>query len=316
MAATHSANPGGAGNTAPSIDPSRFESGYLRANGLRFHAVSCGPRDGTKVLLLHGFPEFWYSWRHQLIALADAGYRAIAPDLRGYNLSDKPEGVMNYDVPVLLDDVVGLVQALGEERVHVVGHDWGGAIAWSLAASAQHRQVVRSLTVMNAPHPIAFLQHMTLRQLRRSWYMLLFQLPRIPEAALSRDGYANLRRMLAGSSNRGTFSPLDLDRYVEALAQPGALTAAVNYYRAILRQNPFVALRRLSPIPAEIPVLLLWGERDTALGKELTYNLHDLVSNLRIQYLSEAGHWLAQEQPALVNRALLAFLADPTTAAR
>jgi hypothetical protein len=108
MAATHSANPGGAGNTAPSIDPSRFESGYLRANGLRFHAVSCGPRDGTKVLLLHGFPEFWYSWRHQLIALADAGYRAIAPDLRGYNLSDKPQGVMNYDVPILLEDIVGL----------------------------------------------------------------------------------------------------------------------------------------------------------------------------------------------------------------
>lgn len=302
--------------TMPALDAARFESSYLRANGLRFHTVSSGPRDGQKVLLLHGFPEFWYSWRYQLIALADAGYRAIAPDLRGYNFSDKPEGVLSYDVPVLLDDVAGLVQSLGEERVHVVGHDWGGAIAWSLAASARHRHVVRSLTVMNAPHPTAFLKNMTLQQLRRSWYMLIFQLPRLPETVLSRSGFSLLRRMLVAGAARGTFSTLDLDRYCEAIAQPGALTSAVNYYRAILRQNPFAALRRLSPIPAELPVLLLWGERDTALGKELSYNLQDLVENLRIEYLPTAGHWLAQEQPVAVNRALLAFLADLQIATR
>lgn len=297
--------------SSPPVDAARFETSHLSANGLRFHVVSCGPRDGKKVLLLHGFPEFWYSWRHQLIALADAGYRAIAPDLRGYNLSDKPEGVASYDMLVLLDDVVALVGALGEQSVDLVGHDWGGAIAWSAAASAAHRHVVRRLAILNAPHPTAFLKHMTLSQLRRSWYMLLFQLPRLPERLLSRDGFAALRRMLSRSTAPGTFSPLDLDRYAEALAQPGALTASINYYRGILRRNPFAALQQLSPIPPELPVLLLWGERDPALGKELTYNLQDLVANLRIEYLPEAGHWPAQEQPTEVNRALLAFLGQP-----
>lgn len=294
----------------PENDTGRFESTYLQANGLRLHCVSCGPADGEPVLLLHGFPEFWYSWRHQLTALAAAGYRAIAPDLRGYNLSDKPAGVMSYDMLKLLDDVVALVGALGQEHVHLVGHDWGGAIAWSVAASAQHRQVVRRLAILNAPHPVAFLRHMTLAQLRRSWYMLLFQLPGLPERALARAGFALLRRMLVGGARRGTFSPLDLDRYAEALAQPGALTASINYYRAILRQNPFERLQRLSAIPATLPVLVLWGERDTALGRELTYNLQDLVANLRIEYLAEAGHWPAQEQPEAVNRALLTFLAE------
>ncbi|MBL9007406.1 MAG: alpha/beta fold hydrolase [Myxococcales bacterium] len=294
--------------TSTAFDDTTFESSFVSANGLRFHVVMSGPKDGKPVLLLHGFPEFWYSWRHQLRALAQAGYRAIAPDLRGYNLSDKPQGIENYRTRVLMEDVVALVAALGYSAVDLVGHDWGGAIAWAVAASAEHRHVVHRLTVVNAPHPAAFVRRMSLSQLRRSWYMLFFQLPFLPEKLISKDGFATLRRMLAGSAERGAFSQLDLDRFVEAMAQPGALTCAVNYYRAMLRQNLVAELRRLSTIPASLPVLLVWGERDPALGKELTYNLHTLVDNLRIEYVPDAGHWVQQERPDVVNRALLSFL--------
>lgn len=290
------------------LDDPTFESSFVSANGLRFHVVASGPKDGRPVLLLHGFPEFWYSWRHQLRALAQAGYRAIAPDLRGYNLSDKPQGIESYRTRVLMDDVVALVAALGYPAVDLVGHDWGGAITWAVAASAEHRHIVRSMAVLNAPHPAAFLRRMSLSQLRRSWYMLFFQLPLLPEKLISKNGFATLRRMLAGSAERGAFSQLDLDRFVEAMAQPGALTCAVNYYRAMLRQNLVAELRRLSTIPASLPVLLVWGERDPALGKELTYNLHTLVDNLRIEYVPDAGHWVQQERPDVVNRALLSFL--------
>jgi pimeloyl-ACP methyl ester carboxylesterase len=291
------------------LDPA-FESSFVQASGLRFHVVACGPKDGPPVLLLHGFPEFWYSWRHQLRALSQAGYRVFAPDLRGYNLSDKPQGVASYRTRILMDDVVALVGALGYSAVDLVAHDWGGAIAWSVAASAEHRHVVQRLAILNAPHPLLFLRRLSLAQLRRSWYMLFFQLPSLPEHLLSKDGFVNLRRMLAKSAERGTFSKDDLDRYVEAMSQPGALTCAINYYRAMLRQNLGAELRRLSTIPASLPVLLVWGERDTALGKELTYDLHPLVDNLRIEYIHDAGHWVQQERPEAVSRALLAFLSE------
>jgi len=295
---------------AAPIDGAEFESSFVQANGLRFHVVSSGPKTGKPVLLLHGFPEFWYSWRHQLRALAQAGYRAIAPDLRGYNLSDKPSGVANYQTRILMSDVVALVAALGYTTVDLVGHDWGGAIAWAVAASSEHRQVIRSLAILNAPHPAAFVRRMSLSQLRRSWYMLFFQIPSLPEHLIRKDGFALLRRMLSRSAQPGTFSAPDLDRFVEAMSQPGALTCAMNYYRAMLRQNLVAELRRLSTIPASLPVLLVWGERDVALGKELTYDLHKFVDNLRIEYVPDAGHWVQQESPETVNRALLQFLAE------
>lgn len=299
-------------STTSSFDAgdAEFESSFVHANGLRFHVVRSGPKGGKPVLFLHGFPEFWYSWRHQLRALSRAGYHAIAPDLRGYNLSDKPSGVASYQTRLLMSDVVALVDALGYQAVDLVGHDWGGAIAWAVAASAEHRQVVRRLAVLNAPHPAAFLRRMSLAQLRRSWYMLFFQLPALPEHVLSKDGFAALRRMLSRSAQPGTFSDQDLDRFVEAMAQPSALSSAVNYYRAMLRQNLVAELGRLSTIPASLPVLLLWGERDPALGKELTYNLHTFVDNLRIEYIPDAGHWVQQERADAVNRALLTFLRD------
>lgn len=296
--------------------PPSFQSQHVVANGLRFHVVAGGPSDGPPVLFLHGFPEFWYSWRHQMIALASAGYRVFAPDLRGYGSSDKPAGVAAYTMDALLSDVVGLVDALGCGPVTLVGHDWGGTIAWTTAASPSHRHVVRRLAVMNAPHPAAFLRNLTAAQLRRSWYMLFFQLPALPERALSRDDYRNLRRTLTRAAVRpDTFTATDLDFYVAAMSQPGALSSALNYYRGLLRINPVAALGRLRPIPTDLPALLVWGERDLALGVELTHNLGRYAENLRIEYIADAGHWVQQEAPDAVNRALLSFLPATSRAA-
>jgi len=286
-----------------------YPSRYIDANGLRFHYVENGPADGPPVLMLHGFPEFWYSFRYQLGALGQAGFRAIAVDMRGYNLSDKPNGVANYVMDKLLADVVDLVHALGYERVTLVGHDWGGVIAWNTAASPAHNQVVERLIVLNAPHPIGFFKNLSLAQLRRSWYMFMFQLPMLPEHLISKDCFAPLRHALSGSARvPGSFSEHDLDRYVEAMARPGALTAALNYYRGLAHNNPFTAHKRLVPI--HVPTLLIWGEQDHVLGKELTYNLSSWVTNLRIEYLPDSGHFVQQEQPEQVNRLMLDFLKE------
>jgi pimeloyl-ACP methyl ester carboxylesterase len=289
-----------------------YPSRYITANGLRFHYVENGPEAGPPVLLLHGFPEFWYSYRYQLAALGQAGFRAIAPDLRGYNLSDKPNGVENYIMDRLMDDVVELGHAFGYERLTLVGHDWGGAIAWATASSPAHKKLVERLVILNAPHPAAFLNRLTLKQLRRSWYMLLFQLPMIPEHMLSKNSFEALRHALRGTAYvPGTFTDADLDEYVNAMARPGALTSALNYYRGMARVNPLSIPKRFTPV--EAPTLLIWGERDTALGKELTYNLSEWVPNLRIEYLPDSAHWVQQEQPEQVNRLLLDFLPKPAS---
>jgi pimeloyl-ACP methyl ester carboxylesterase len=290
-----------------------FPSRFVTANGLRFHYVESGPADGPPVLLLHGFPSFWYSYRYQLSALGQAGFRAIAPDLRGYNLSDKPIGVDNYLPEKLTDDVTALVHALGYQKVSLVGHDWGGIIAWATASSPTHQQVIERLIILNSPHPAAFMHSLSLRQLRKSWYLFLFQLPIIPEHLLSRNSFAVLRRLLASSAYvPGTFHDADLDRYIEAMARPGVLTSAINYYRGLTRQNPLAAIKKLVPVAS--PTLLIWGERDVVLGKDLTYGLSRWVPDLRIEYLPDSGHFVHEEQPEQVSRLMLDFLKPPRRA--
>jgi pimeloyl-ACP methyl ester carboxylesterase len=284
-----------------------YPSRYVTANGLRFHYVENGPQDGPPVLLLHGFPEFWYSFRYQLGALGQAGFRVFAPDLRGYNHSDKPLGVTSYSADKLLDDVLALTHAFGYKKLTLLGHDWGGVLAWATASSPAHQHIVERLIVLNAPHPAAFLHRLSPQQVRRSWYILFFQLPLIPEYVLSKKGYTNLRRRLKGSAHvPGTFTEADLDRFIEALDRPGALTAALNYYRAMRLPTSRNLLKGLVPVAAK--TLLIWGERDQALGKELTYNLTRWAPNLRIEYLPDSSHWVQQEQPEQVNRLLLEFL--------
>jgi epoxide hydrolase 4 len=291
--------------TLPGPEPCVVSHRFARVNGVRLHYVEAG--SGPLVVLLHGCPEFWYSWRHQLPALAAAGFRALAPDLRGYNESEKPGRIADYHLERLADDVAGLIAHAGERDVVVAGHDWGGGIAWYLPL--RHPRLVRRLIVLNAPHPAAFLRELrTPGQLARSWYMFFFQLPGLPEWALRARDFASLERTLRTEPVRpGTFTEDDIRRYKAALARPGALTAAVNYYRAA-----FLRLGRLrrQVRPIAVPALLIWGERDPYLGPRLIEGLEPWVPNLRLVRLRDASHWVQNDAPVEVNRLILEFLND------
>ena len=273
-------------------------------NGVRLHYVEAG--DGPLVVLLHGFPEFWYSWRYQIPALAAAGFHAIAPDMRGYNESDKPAGIHNYRVSILADDIAGLIRYAGAQRAAVVGHDWGGAVAWYMPI--RHPQVVEKLIVLNAPHPHAFARELkTLAQLRKSWYIFFFRLPWLPEASIRAFNYAAIDRALRRDPVRpGAFSPADIQRYKQALAQPGALTAAINYYRALFRRGPRRTTRGASQIDA--PALLIWGEQDRYLGLRLTEGLEQWMPHIQVARIPNASHWVQVDAPQRVNELLIGFL--------
>lgn len=275
--------------------------GRRDVGGVSLHVVEAGPADGAPVLLLHGFPEFWWGWRHQIGALAGAGRRVIVPDQRGYGLSDKPDGIGAYRTDRLAADVVGLADALGLGRFALVGHDWGGVVAWTAAALNPGR--VDRLCVMNAPHPDNWgpyaLRHPS--QALRSFYVGVFQLPRLPEAMLGGANFRALRRSLVESSRPGTFTPEDLDRYAEAWGRPGALTAMLNWYRA-LRFRPARALPRVEP-----ETLVLWGVQDRFLERGLAAEAAALCRSARIREL-RATHWVQAEEAEAVNAALVAFL--------
>ncbi len=278
------------------------QHGFLQTNGLHLHYVRQG--QGPLMLFLHGFPEFWYSWRHQLDHFA-AQYTCVALDLRGYNDSDKPPGVDAYRLDVLVEDVRGAIVALGYDRAVLVGHDWGGAIAWAFAYA--HPELLQSLTVMNIPHPAKFaegLRHP--QQLLRSWYIGAFQLPLLPELLLQAGDYWAIEQMLRGMAiDQSTFSDADLQAYKTAAAKPGALTAMVNYYRALSFSSP-----QWQPWGIlEVPTLLIWGEADVALGKELSVGTEDYVRHLRLRYIPQCSHWVQQERPHQVNALMDEFLA-------
>ena len=260
---------------------------------------------GPLVVLLHGFPEFWYSWRHQLPALAQAGFHALAPDLRGYNESEKPAGVRNYRLGLLTSDVAGLIRQMGSRQAVVVGHDWGGFIAWQFALA--HPELLDRLIILNAPHPAAFrreLRHPA--QWLRSAYVLFFQLPWLPEQLLAAADYALVGRILLRQPvYPGAFSLQDIERYKEALARPGALTAALNYYRALLRYSGEI---HRNPSPIRVPTLLVWGEQDPYLGVGLTEGLNRWVPNLQVVRLADASHWVQNDVPEQVNERMLDFL--------
>jgi pimeloyl-ACP methyl ester carboxylesterase len=274
----------------------------LDIGGLLLHVVQAGPADGRPVILLHGFPDFWIGWRHQIEALASAGFRVIAPDQRGYNLSDKPSGTREYTVEKLVDDVKRLADTLRLERFHLVGHDWGGIVAWSSAAILTQR--LDKLVILNAPHPDALLPY-ALRapsQFLRSSYAAFFQLPWLPETVLSANRFAALVRVLTGSSRPGAFTPEDIAEYREAWAKSGALTAMLNWYRAVpYRQN---LKQRITA-----PTLVLWGMRDSFLESGLAERSLSFCRDGRLQTFANATHWLQREEAAAVNSALLTFLA-------
>ncbi|MEL7503423.1 MAG: alpha/beta hydrolase [Cyanobacteria bacterium J06554_6] len=275
---------------------------YLETNGVRLHYVTQG--SGPLMLFLHGFPEFWYSWRHQIRAFAQ-DYTVVALDLRGYNDSEKPKDMAAYAMSALVEDVAGTIRALGDGRCILVGHDWGGAIAWSVAYA--HPEMLSRLIVMNLPHPAKFAEGLrTPQQLLRSWYIGLFQLPLLPELLLQAGDYAAIRAAFrAQAVNPNAFTDADLDAYAAAAAKPGALTAMLNYYRNLL---PSGGLLNRTWEKLDIPTLLIWGENDAALGKELTDGTEQYVSDLTLRYIPNCSHWVQQEQPELVNQYMQAFL--------
>ncbi len=290
--------------TAPTWDDALVEHRYADVGGVRLHYAEAGR--GPLVVLLHGFPEFWYSWKHQIPALVAAGYRVVAPDLRGYNLSGKPERVSSYFIETLAGDVEGLIRACGESEAHVVGHDWGAAVAWVFAMI--HPSRLRRLAILNVPHPVTFDRGLrTWRQLKKSWYIFYFQLPWFPERMMRARGYGAVRAVLRRDPVRkDAFSKEDVARYVEAMGQPGCLTAAINYYRAIFRRRPSTLIARFRPI--EKPVLVLWGEQDRYLGLELAEPDAAWVKDVRVVRFPDASHWVHWDVPEEVNRRLIGFL--------
>ncbi len=272
--------------------------------GIRLHYVEAG--SGPLVILLHGFPEFWYSWRHQIAPLAQAGYRVVAPDMRGYNISDRPQSWRSYDTSLLADDIAGLIHSFGEQQAYVVGHDWGAAVAYTVAMARP--EVVRRLAILNVPHPTRMLEGFrTLKQLRKSWYMFFYQIPKLPEYVIARDDFSFAKRSLR-SDSKDAFTDEDLERYAEAWSQPGALTGMINYYRAALRRSPRKALAQMKPIKAS--TLVIWGMRDRHLGSELAVPAAEWVPDVRFEPIPEATHWVQHDAPERVTELLLGFFAE------
>ena len=287
----------------------------VRANGLTFHVAECG--DGDRLALcLHGFPESWFSWRHQLPMLAALGYRAWAPDLRGYGDSERPPRVADYAIEHLLADVGGLIDAAGARETIVLAHDWGALIAW-YAAMRRVRPLAR-LVIMNVPHPACFDREVRRwRQLRRSWYALLFQVPHLPEALLgARQARAIGDAFRNSAVDRSRFPDEVVQVYRDNAAQPGALTAMLNYYRAHGRGGGAARQRALGYPVIETPTLMIWGEEDVALTKETTYGTDRWVRDLTIRYLPNVSHWVQQEAPEAVNAMVKTWLEKDVTGDR
>lgn len=283
-----------------------MESKFVRVNGIKLHYMEEG--SGVLVILLHGFPEFWYGWRKQIPVLSKS-YRIVAPDMRGYNLSDKPAKVSDYKIQVLANDVAELIKALGEKKAIVVGHDWGAAVAWAVASL--YPEVVSKLAILNVPHPNemrrAFLRF-NFSQWKKSWYIFFFQVPFLPEKVV---GTAKFFRQTFTTMSMKAEKPSaeDLQKYVDAYAQPGAVKATIAYYRAAFRQIFSPSALRYPKVQA--PVLMLWGEHDKALGKELTYRTKKYCENsCEIFYDVTSGHFLQHDNPEWVNEKLLHFFAQ------
>jgi epoxide hydrolase 4 len=275
----------------------------IATNGVRLHAVEAGPERGPLLILLHGFPEFWYGWRRQIEPLAAAGFRVLAPDQRGYNLSDKPKGISAYNVDLLARDVLGLIDDAGSRKAFVVGHDWGGVVAWWLGIRYPER--IERLALLNIPHPLVMRRALRKnpRQRKKSSYIFFFQIPWLPERSFRAGSFAAGVKALRGSSRPGTFTDADLDRYREAWSQPGAVRSMIHWYRAALRAKP----KPPASPRVRVPTLLLWGAKDRFLGREMAQPSIDLCDDGRLEFFAEASHWIQHEEPERVSRELVRF---------
>ncbi len=278
-----------------------WQHAYITTNGVKLHYVTQG--EGDLMLMLHGFPEFWYSWRHQIPEFAK-DYKVVALDLRGYNDSDKPADKSAYVMDEFILDVEGVIKGLGYDKCILVGHDWGGAIAWNFAYA--HPEMVERLIILNLPHPAKFAEGIrNPQQLLRSSYMFFFQIPWLPEFLIQSSDYQPIETAIKGMAvNKSAFSKEDLEAYKDAAAKRGAMTATLNYYRNIFQQR--MTSQDWSVL--SVPTLMIWGEKDTALGKELTYGTEAYVRDFQIKYIPDCSHWVQQEKPELVNQYMREFL--------
>ncbi len=283
------------------IDGVEVEHRDIVTNGVRLHCVVAGPADGELVVLLHGFPEYWRGMAGPLVALAHAGFRVVAPDQRGYGLSEKPEGIDAYRIEELSADIVGLIDALGRHKAHVVGHDWGAAVAWWVALTASDR--VDRLVIINVPHPSVFAK--TLRterhQQRKSWYIGAFQLPWLPERVAFGD---RMVKVLRRTSTPGAFGEDYLASLKREWRRPGAGTAMVNWYRASVRRRP----ERLEDKRVHVPTMIIWGRNDLALSEGMVKPSADLCDDVRVEFLPGATHWVLHDEPELTGELLVTFL--------
>ena len=284
----------------PAVKGVAITHSTVHVDGLGLHCVTAGPIDGPLVVLLHGFPEFWWSWRHQIPALVGAGYRVLVPDMRGYNESDKPQSVSSYSLSVLAEDVRRLILSQGRDKALVVGHDWGGVVAYEFAM--HFGDMVQKLAILNVPHPVQMQNGLrTWGQIKKSWYMFFFQLPFLPEYWLKRQDGLFLRRSFGRSMPRE-----EVDAYVKAARKPGALTAMINYYRCSFRNLLTGKIRRAKVIAA--PTMVIWGEQDRFLEKAFAVPPQKLVPDIRVEWLPTASHWVQLDAPERVNELLLGFL--------
>lgn len=277
---------------------------FVKTNGIHLHLAIAGPVDGPLVILLHGFPEFWFGWNNQLQALAEKGYRVVAPDQRGYNLSDKPKGIDHYTLDSLRDDVVGLIEFFQEKAAVIVGHDWGGAVAWHLAATRP--EFVEKLIVLNIPHPRAMPRVLIKNPLQwmKSSYMAFFQLPHLPEKALGMGEFKRLHQGIAQSSNPHTFSTVEIEQYKTAWSQSDALTAMLNWYRAI-RKGSF---KQVPETKINVPVRIIWGLGDQFLSPMLAKESMAFCEEVNLAFVEQATHWIQHEQPEIVNHLIIQFI--------
>jgi epoxide hydrolase 4 len=293
------------------VSDSTWHHHFIEANRIRLHYVTQG--EGELVLLLHGFPEFWYSWRYQIPALA-RHFKVVVPDLRGYNDSEKPAG--GYDLDTLSADIRSLIERLGYSKAHIVGHDWGGSIAWNLAQKFPH--YLDRLALLSAPHPQRFARDLfvNLDQLRRSWYVLAFQVPTLPEWFIQLNLKQFVRNMFHEQAIRkGAFTEEHAQLYQVALNKPGAIASAVSYYRQIFSHVYSIRDWMRSPEPISVPTLVLWGDEDSILSPKLMDGIDQFFSApFKFKLIPHCGHWIQQEAPQTVNRELLAFLRSPVWA--
>jgi pimeloyl-ACP methyl ester carboxylesterase len=272
---------------------------FATVNGVRLHYAELG--EGPLVVLLHGFPECWYMW-HNILPRLGTRFHVVALDMRGYNWSDKPKGVSAYSSEEVARDVSALIEHLGDTQAYVVGHDWGGAIAWQLSIQSPER--IKKLVIINAPHPTAVAKMPTLpKQLLRSYYIFFFQLPILPEAVVR----LLIGQMLSNSTyTPGAFSEETLDVFRNNVNQPGTATAMINYYRAAIRSAPANMKRRIPPI--EVPTMIIWGTKDFALTEDLLHISAAQVANLCMERVEDSGHWVPEEKPRVVSDLLLDYL--------